>query len=208
MPIAQIYLNDVLFSLHAAHALHWPDLNRTNFQKILFLSAVLAPLIRLEWGYEFTNAPYGPFSRNIHQAADTLIHYGYAEPVSIKLLKDSKLRARYKITSLGEQEVEAICRLERERIRRGWIMTLMKVLDIYGPTLIIKLAYREPTFAQMRSQNKGGVIDITESENQSLHLIDQLIRTLKERHNIDLDTLTSKLITYFDFISEDIGHKG
>jgi len=204
MQVHQTYLNDVLFALHATEALDWPDLNRTNFQKILYLCATLAPLVHIDWEYNFTNAPYGPFNREIHQAADVLVHQGYAELTGLTLQRDSKLRARYRINSSGSREVDRICRLRRERKRLDWITLIVKILDIYGPKIITKLAYREPTFSQMRRQNRGGAIDLSPEDNLSIRLVQTLHDELDSKYTVQLDTLASKLIAYFDYLSAAI----
>jgi hypothetical protein len=204
MQVSRAFLNDVLFTLHAAKSLDWPDLNRTNFQKILYFCATLSPLVGIEWGYGFTNAAYGPFNREIHQASDILVPYGYVEVTDLTLQRDAKLRARYKITPKGEIEVGRICQLRRERERLEWITLVMKVLDIYGPTMVTKLAYKEPTFRAVREQNRR-IIDLLPDDNRSIELVQKLSAELEQKHSIHLDTLVSQLIVYFDFLSSDIG---
>lgn len=204
MQIERVFLNDVLFTLYAAQILEWPDLNRTNFQKILYFCAVLAPLAKIDWGYDFTNAQYGPFKSNIQDAVDRLVPYGYARPTEITLQKDSKLRARYKITSRGNQEVERICHLKKEKERLDWIIQIMKVLDVYGPKIVMKLVYNEPTFNKIRKQNQRA-IDLSLEENGSIELVEKFSTELDQSYSIQLDTLASKLIVYFDFLSSDIG---
>lgn len=201
----RIFLNDVLFVLYSGNSLEWIDLNRTNFQKILYLSAALSPLVKIDWGYEFTNAPYGPFNREIYRASDRLKHYGYADVTELLIQKDSKMRISYKITEKGRAEVNSIRRLRKEQDRLLWISTVMKVLDIYGPTVITKLAYKEPTFSKMRKENKGGVIDLSPDENRSIRLLRLIADEMNKEFSIELDTLMSNLIAYFDFLSRDIG---
>jgi uncharacterized protein YwgA len=201
----RLFLNDVLFVLYSGDSLSWNDLNRTNFQKILYLSAALAPLVKIDWEYEFTNAPYGPFNREIYKASDLLKHYGYADVTELLIQKDSKMRISYKITERGRAEVDSIRRLKKERERLHWIGTVMKVLDIYGPTVITKLAYKEPTFSKMRRENKGGVINLSPDGNRSIRLLRLIADEMNKEFSIELDTLTSNLIAYFDFLSRDIG---
>ena len=57
----------------------------------------------------------------------------------------------------------------------------MKVLDIYGQTVITKLAYKEPTFHSMRKHNKGGVIDLALGENELIILMEQLEHELRTK---------------------------
>jgi hypothetical protein len=201
----RVFLNDVLFVLSAGNSLGWPTLNRTGFQKILYLGAALSPLIGMDWGYEFTNAPYGPFNSQIHIASDLLVYRKLAAYSSVTIQRDSKIRATYSITQRGITEVEVICGLGEEKDRLKWITTLMEVLDIYGSPVITKLAYQEPTFSLMRSQNRGGPIDLSATENRSIELIERISHGLKEEFAINLDTMTSNLIAYFDYLSRSIG---
>lgn len=203
----RIFLNDTLFVLHAASKLDWPDLTRTNFQKILYFCSILCPLEKLQWGYYFVNAAYGPFNRQLHQATDTLVSHRFASIEDLIIQKDSKIRARYKITDTGRQEVAKITRLNKERARSEWIYRIMKVLDIYGQTVITKLAYKEPTFYKMRLHNRGGVIGTSPDENESIALLEQLDIELQKRYSIKLDTTASKLITFFNYLSADIGRE-
>ena len=201
----RVFLNDVLFVLNAGNTLGWPTLNRTGVQKLLYLCAALSPLAHLEWGYEFSNAPYGPFNSEIHKASDTLVYRQLAEFSSVSVQRDSKIRASYRITETGISEVQLICRLIDEEHRFEWITTIMRVLDVYGTSLITKLAYQEPTFNWMRKQNKGGAIDLSLAENRSIELIRRMSLGLKEEFSINLDTITSNLILYFDYLSRGIG---
>lgn len=203
MLIKHEVLNDVLFVLNAADSQGWPDPNRTNFQKILFFCSVLAPLAQIDWDYSFTNAAYGPFNGDIHQAADLLKLHGFAEVPDLTVQRDAKLRASYRITSQGKIEVERICRLYREKQRLDWIDLIMRVLRIYGPKMVTKLAYKEPTFSQVRQQNRKA-IDLSIEQNRSIELISDLSEALHSKYSLDMDTLTSQLIVYFDFLSTDI----
>lgn len=203
MQLPRLVFNDILFALYGANLINWSTLTRTNFQKILFFCATLSPMIDIEWGYTFTNFSYGPFNRDVHQAPELLIPYGYIEMVNFKYQKDSKVRATYKITDLGNKEVDLISMLSKERKRRDWIILVMNILDIYGPKMVVKLAYQEPTFSEIRKQNQK-VINLSKEQNLSLHLIDKISTTLDKDFNTSLDSVTSKLIVYFDFISKDI----
>jgi hypothetical protein len=117
------------------------------------------------------------------------------------------MRVSYRITKEGSVEVDLISQLGKEKKRLEWITMVMKVLDIYGPTIITKLAYREPTFSTMRKENKGGAIDLSPEENQSVTLLASLKQELKAQYSIELDTITATLIAYFDYLSKDIGTK-
>lgn len=205
MQTERVFLNDALFVLYSASVLTWPDLTRTNFQKILYFCSVLSPLAKINWDYDFSNAPFGPFSREIHRAVDILVVYGYAQVEELTIQKDAKLRVRYKISNNGVKEVSQIKRLKKEQERLDWIYTIMKVLDVYGQTVITKLAYMEPTFYSMRRRNKGGIINLGMEENQSIMLMEKVDSELQQKYLINLDTLASKLITYFSYLYTEIG---
>jgi len=204
MLLDSIYLNDVLFVLKAAKDLDWDRINRTNFQKILFFCSILSPLVQDEWGYDFTNANFGPFNSDIHKATDIIVQYRYAKVTELSVRRNATLRASYEISDLGQKQIILITKLSRERMRLNWISKVMKVLDIYGNKVITKLAYQEPTFAEMRMQNRGGTIHIEISQNRSWQLLEKLCTELGSKYDIDLDTVDSQLITYFDFISKKL----
>src|SRR5438128_1993521 len=115
------FLNDVLFSLSTANKLRWQALARTHLQRILYLCAALSGLSNTEWGYEFSNTLYGPFNRHISLAPDDLVHQGYAEVVELRVRKDSRMKATFRITESGKERVELITRLKREGRRLAWI---------------------------------------------------------------------------------------
>jgi hypothetical protein len=203
----RVFLNDVLFVLKAGSSLGWSTVHRTGFQKILYLSAALSPLVKMNWGYDFTNAPYGPFNREIHLASDLLVHRQLAVFSDVRIQRDAKIRAAYTITEKGLAEVETICMLDEERERLEWITLIMEVLDIYGVPLITKLAYQEPTFSLMRRQNKGGAIDLSPSENRSIKLLERITESLKQDFAIYVDTDVSRLILFFDYLSTGISRR-
>jgi len=200
-----VILTDVLFSLYATDKLKWPALARTHFQRLLYLCAALSALSNTEWGYEFSNSLYGPFNGQVSSAADELVHRGYAEALDVRVLRNSKMKANFRITESGRRNVEFISNLKQERQRLGWIETVSGILNIYGPAVMSKLAYFEPTFIRMKQENRIGPIDLSIEENQSIQLLHRLSDELKKTYSIHLDTPTSNLIFYFDYMSRDIG---
>lgn len=202
MQVPRLFLNDVLFVLYAAQFLGLSDLNRTHFQKILYFCAVLAPLKNINWGYDFTSANFGPFSRQIHNACEKIDKFGYVQPADSSVAKDLKY-APYNISERGISEVDKICKLKRERERLDWITDVMKVLDLYGPKLINKLVYGEPTFETMRKENRGGAIELSPEYNRSTPLLKRLSTSLKDDYKITLDTMISSMIFYFDYLYKD-----
>lgn len=197
-------LNDVLFLLRAAEDKGFGDLNRTSIQKLLYLTAALFPLTGHQWGYGFSNGRYGPFNQKINQAGDRLAIYGFAELKTFGIQAEGYIRATYKITLLGRAEVRRIIRLRNEKRRFEWIGILISVLDIYGPQVISKLAHREPSFREMQRNNQQGLIDLSLQQNQSLALVTNLGTRLKNDFNLETETLVSKLILFFDFLSSDV----
>lgn len=200
-----VFLNDVLFSLYGADNLGWPALARTHLQRILYLCAALSALSNTDWGYEFSNTLYGPFNGHISVAPDDLVHQRYAEVVRVSVQKDSRMKVSYRITESGTQRVRSITKLKRECERLAWIQSVMGILTIYGPAVMSKLAYFEPTFARMKRENRSGAIDLSAGDNQSIQLLRRLTDELEKEYSIHLETPSSHLILYFDYLSRDIG---
>jgi len=195
----------VLFSLHAANKLGWSTLAPTHLQRILYLCAVLSTLSKTEWGYEFSNTPFGPFNGEISQAAKDLAYQQYAEAVTVIVQRDSRMKATYQITKSGIERVQIIASLKREHQRLAWINSVMGILTVYGPAVMNKLAYFEPTLTRMKLENRQGTIDLSLEDNQSMQLLDRLNDELKRKYQVDLDTPVSNLILYFDYLSRSLG---
>jgi uncharacterized protein YwgA len=199
------FLNDVLFALYSADELKWPALGRTHLQRILYLCAALSALSDTEWGYEFSNTRFGPFNAEISQAPDDLVHQRYAEAVKVSVQKDSRMKASFKITPSGKQRVQIITSLKQESRRLAWIGSVMEILTVYGPAVMSKLAYLEPTLTRMKAENRQGPIDLSTEDNQSIQLLERLGQGLKQNFQIALETATSNMIVFFDYLSRDIG---
>lgn len=201
------FLNDVLFCLFTADKLRWPALARTHIQRTLYLCAALSGLSNTEWRYEFSNTLYGPFNGHISNAPDDLVHQHYADVVELRVRKDSRLKATFRITESGKERVELITRLKREGERLVWIQSVMGILTIYGPAVTSKLAYLEPTFTLMKLENRHGSIELSGEDNQSIQLLRRLGAELETKFSIRMDTPISNLILYFDYLSRDIGRQ-
>ena len=132
-----------------------------------------------------------------------VIKYNYAEVEKLLIQKNNKVRANYLITELGENQFSKIIYLSNERKRYKWIKLIMKILDIYGSTVITKLVYNEPNFVLTRKQNRSQ-IDFSIEKNLSLSLISNLSSELNSNFSYKLDTLSSKIIVYFNFLFEGI----
>jgi hypothetical protein len=200
-----VFRNDVLFSLHAADKLGWPPLAPTHLQRILYLCAVLSTLSNTDWGYEFSNTPFGPFNGEISQAPKDLVFQRYAEAVKVIVQKDSRMKASYHITKSGVERVQIIGNLKREHQRLAWISSVIGFLTVYGPAVMNKLAYLEPTLTRMKLENRHGIIDLSLDDNQSMQLLNRLNEELKRKYQVDLVTPVSNLILYFDYLSRGLG---
>lgn len=200
-----MFLNDILFCLHAGKELGFPDLNRTALQRILYLCAALAPMNEnFDWGYDFSSGKYGPYTRFINDAADRVTALGFAEYVDFSVKADNSFRASYRITERGSREVQFILTLTKERKRSEWIHAVLKALEVYGSSVINKIVSREPSFQRMKERNKAGVISLSAEDNRSIGLIDSLTAILQRDYQITLNTSASKMMTFFDFLSSNL----
>jgi hypothetical protein len=199
-------LSDVLFMLTAAEKLDYPSLNRTAIQRILYLAAVLYPINGTEWGYPFTNARFGPFNQFVNQSADRLVQLGLCKTDDLSVTSAGSIKASYSVTDPGMKEASRITLISVQQRRFNWIFSVLKALDIYGTSIISKLASIEPSYARMRAQNKIGVIDLGADENQSLPLLESLSDSLRKNFQIDTSTAPEKLGLYFDFLSSGLAN--
>lgn len=197
-------LSDVLFALVAARDYQMPGLNRTSLQRLLFLAAAVYPLTGDEWGYGFTTARFGPFNALVNQAADQLVLCGLCEFKEFGVNTDGNIRAVYRATDVGAAQVQRITKIHSQQRRCEWIKTVTAALDIYGSSVISKIASKEPSYAEMRARNEVGSIPLAETDNKSIALIGRLAADLKKRFDVDTQSVMEKLLLYFDFLSSGL----
>lgn len=197
-------LSDVLFALVAAREHMMPGLNRTSLQRLLFLTAAVYPLTGDNWGYGFSTARFGPFNILVNQAADQLVLRGLCEFKEFGVNTDGNIRAVYRVTEIGVAQVQQITKIHSQQRRFEWIKTVTAALDIYGSSVISKIASKEPSYAEMRARNQVGGIALAKSDNRSIALIGRLAADLKKRFNVDTESVMEKLLLYFDFLSSGL----
>jgi hypothetical protein len=198
-----IISNDTLFVLYASKMSQWSEINSSTIQRILYFCAILSPLVSIPWIYNFSNTIFGPFNGEINLSLKNHVLNGYAKINNVYVNNDSKVRGDYKILDDGISEVEKISMLGMEKERLNWIILITQVLDIYGPKILSKLALCEPFYSQIRL-NRQRHINI-DDDNQSIVLIGRIKDELAVKHSIELDTTISKIIFYFDYLSNEIG---
>jgi hypothetical protein len=196
-------LSDVLFALVSARDHGMPGLNRTALQRLLFLTAAVYPLTGGDWGYGFSIARFGPFNKLVNQAADQLALRGLCEFREFGVNTDGNIRAIYRVTAVGIAQVRRITVLHSQKPRFEWINTVTSALDIYGSSVISKIASKEPSYLDMRSRNQVGGIPLM-VDNKSIALIERLAADLKKRFNVDTESVMEKLLLYFDFLSSGL----
>jgi len=190
--------------LYATNHLEWTEITRTDFQRILYFCAVLSPIANIEWGYSFSKGSYGPFNRELNEATDIIVQYNFAEVSELTLRSKSSLKATYTITQLGKDTVDTIRKLTSERKRFTWIETVIEILEIYGTKVISKLVSKEPTISEMMNENRDGVINLSLEENRSIELSNEIVSELSSKYEVKIDTIESKLISYFDYLSKEM----
>jgi hypothetical protein len=197
-------LSDVLFALVAARDHAMSGLNRTALQRLLFLAAAVYPLTGDNWGYGFSTARFGPFNTLVNQAADQLALRGLCEFKEFGVNTDGNIRAVYRVTDIGVAQVQRITKIHSQQRRCEWINTVTAALDIYGSSVISKIASKEPSYVEMRARNQIGGIPLGEADNKSIALIERLATDLKKRFKVDTESLMEKLLLYFDFLSSGL----
>ena len=198
-------LSDVLYTLYHVSQSRLLSPSRSGIQSLLFLSASLAPIGGIDWQYSFVNAPFGPFNREISQAADSLVVQRRVEAVQPMLLLSDRLRSQYRITLEGELLVRQLHRIDSELRRSQWIESIVHALKSYDIVVINKMAKREPTYEQMRLRNQSGLVPLLTEDNQSVELIGEILKELRDSYSLEITHKDGKIVTYFDYLSNDIG---
>ena len=193
--------NDILTISYYIKKNNWKDVSKTNYQRILYFSTVLAPIFvpDYKWTYYFSNTIFGPYNSEI---SDTLKVLSTKNFISIteRNISSNRVYENYLITVTGEKFVEnVILKVEHEKQKYYWFNTIVKVLSIYGSEFLVKLVKSDPN---INAQNKVYQKSKIYSDNSDKNLSKEFFVFLKDR---GLSTHTSSsdedyLLIFFDVL--------
>lgn len=172
--------NDLLLAAYFMKENAWEGVNQTNFHRVLYFSAVLAPVFLEdeEWGYNFFNTLFGPSNITITEQLRDLSAKGFLELVNINVYSN-RIEEKYLITNEGREYCDKVLFMLKNKEKRVlWFKIIIKVLSIYGENFLARLIKEEPNLYSQRQENIKAKLNTDNSEN---NLSKEFFEFLKER---------------------------
>ena len=194
--------NDLLSISYYAKENNWKDISKTNYQRILYFSAVLSPIFipDYKWKYDFSNTLFGPYNSDITEALKKL---AIEELICIskRNISSNKVYENYKITNKGERlYLDKLAQINSEVNKYKWFKIIVKVLSIYGTPFLVKLVKSDPNIVFQYDMNIKEKLYIDSSENNlSKEFFIFLKENYKSKHNISMID-EDYLLLFFDVL--------
>lgn len=132
------------------------SLSKIQLQKIIYLLDSISEMfyiLSIKNGHH--TYFHGPYDKNIQNAADSLVIYGFAEVSNINFLGNSTTSCEYFLAKTGEEWVKQLIDIElNTSFRANIVYYLLKSLisrNLFSE--LVSLVYAEPIF--VKNQRKG-----------------------------------------------------
>lgn len=195
--------NDILIVAYFMSKNGWSAASKTNFQRVLYFSAVLSPSVlpEYEWPYSFANTIFGPINRDLTSELEELYAKGLLELFDRKIVAN-RVEEKYCISKQGIQIVnDTIMRLYSEESKILWFETIVKVLSLYEDNFLSKLIKEDPNISYMNNGNQKTKINIENKEgNLSNELLLYLENTGKTKMQLEDTADEEYLMLFFDLL--------
>jgi|ERR1041385_3332469 hypothetical protein len=187
--------NEVLYVLNAVEKIAGGTVSKIAIQKLLYLSACLAPIKNLVLAFiKFHRIQRGPYSSEIQNIVDHLVAYDLIKIVQFKVLYEKNSIAYYQITDGGKKAVALLTKYSVEEEKYWWIESVAKLAYIFsmekhisdndqyeGLDKIVYLVYQEHTFKEAKTNKKfKALIDFENSDGATQLIIDFVKNYLQE----------------------------
>jgi len=148
-------MNDIIAISYYANKNDWKNISKTNYQRILYFSAVLAPIFipNVIWSYGFNNTIFGPYNTDITDALKELNIKNLINEEN-RTVHANKIYTDYVISIRGIELFEnKLYKIIPEQAKYRWLSIIVKVLSIYGSDFMVKLIKNDPNVV-FQDENK------------------------------------------------------
>ncbi|WP_426479362.1 hypothetical protein ACP3T3_07900 [Chryseobacterium sp. CBSDS_008] len=197
--------NEILYVLHSIHVSKGKSVSKIALQKLLYLSAALAPVKEIILSIiRFQRIQRGPYSKDIQNIVDHLVAYGLVEIKDFEIIKDKNAIALYEIAEGGIHAVERLLQYSVEEEKYWWISCISKLSLIYseldsaendnefdGLDKIVRIVYQDYTFKETKENSHfRALIDFNDTDKPTA----QTIKFVKEyiEENRDMFSFTNE----------------
>lgn len=203
--------NEILFVLMAAKQIMNVSLTRIEMQKIIYLINILAPLKSLILDYfEFKVWHNGPYSKDIQNTLNNLVALNLVEMPDYKIKNNNNKiseMSKYTISPLGENIVSQLILYDAKQEEYQWILSIVRLVNLYGINNIVEIVYQEPTFKYLKNKNDGfgSTIYINEiDDNKLISLIKEIKKIGEQDFGYRFDKPEDILLAVFDYLYSEI----
>ncbi|MFV0239889.1 MAG: hypothetical protein ACK5H4_07605 [Lacrimispora sphenoides] len=195
--------NDLLTISYYLDKVGWKSINKTNYQRILYFTAVLSPVFLkdYDWPYTFSNTLFGPQNKDITKELEVLFTRNLIDLEERRIISN-RVEARYKISEKGKIAFKnTILVLDSEHSKLMWFHMVIKVLNLYGDKFLTKLIKEDPNISVMNEGNQNSRIPIgNDTDNLSKELLQYLKENGSRKVNLESDKDEEFLMLFFDLL--------
>lgn len=152
--------DDILIISYYFSQNEWKSANKVSYQRVLYFSAVLAPIFikNSKWKYDFSNTLFGPYNNEVSHSLQELYIKGDLELVRRNIYQN-RVEESFKISEQGIKKCEMyIFTLEMNKTKKEWFKIIVKALSLYGEAFLSKLVKVDPNVLNMNNINSTGKI--------------------------------------------------
>ncbi|OPC29192.1 hypothetical protein [Elizabethkingia miricola] len=178
--------NEILYVLHSIHVNKGKAVSKIALQKLLYLSAALAPIKEIILSIiRFQRIQRGPYSKDIQNIVDHLVAYELVNITEFKVIKDKNAIAVYEIAEGGINAVDKLLKYSVEEEKYWWISCISRLSLMYsefdsaenddefeGLDKIVRIVYQDYTFKQTKDNSYfRALIDFNDVDKPTAYTI-------------------------------------
>ncbi|KRT14487.1 hypothetical protein ASU31_18855 [Pedobacter ginsenosidimutans] len=191
--------NEILYVLHAIHQNNGKSVSKIALQKLLYLSAALAPIKEIILSIiRFQRIQRGPYSKDIQNIVDHLVAYGLVEITEFKVIKDKNAFAVYEISDGGKNAVSKLLKYSVEAEKYWWISCISRLSLMYaaldsadddeefeGLDKIVRIVYQDYTFKETKENSYfRALIDFDDTDQPTAKTIEFVKDYIEQNRNM------------------------
>ncbi|WP_312334721.1 hypothetical protein [Sphingobacterium sp.] len=204
--------NEILYVLHSIHVNEGKSVSKIALQKLLYLSAALAPVKEIVLSIiRFQRIQRGPYSKNIQNIVDHLVAYGLVQIAEFKVIKDKNAIALYEIAEGGINAVNKLLRYSVEEEKYWWISCISRLSLMYseldfaekddefdGLDKIVRIVYQDYTFKETKDNSyfRASIDfnDVDKPTANTIKFVKNYIKNNSELFSFDNERYEAELI--------------
>jgi len=192
---------DILFLMQSASKIDWHEIRENSIFRTLYLVSVLFSFRfpkeenPFNAAYRFSLHITGPFNPDIKSAINFLLKDEYIESAE----------GGEDIYKLGGNPSPDLAGQPDQKVRQGWIDTVVSILGVYGENRIYDFIFRDPEYREKLQTGSLQVL-ITDPENKTVEVLNRFKQAFEESISDIPEKLDNKkyIQYYFEYVFSKI----